>query len=393
MSLKHIDLGHSYFIMFITLILRRIATKISAEFLMVGIMLIKCRLFLLGLISILFASSAMAEPVLNVYIGTNYIANDTIKRLEAECHCRVEQNYFNANEEMLAKIAAGATGYNVIVPTSYAVNELIKMGKLKPLDKSKLSNLKYIDPQFMNQAYDPGNQYSVPYAYTPVFLSYNQDKMKELGITPNTWAVIFDPVYLEKLKGRVTVFDSSRNVFAAALLYLGKDPNSTNEADIQAASDVIQKASPYWAKYDSDSYYRSLLRGDIWISMSYSIDIFKTLQDAKSSHSSIQIGAMLQKEGNMYELDNMVIPVFTPDENLSYEFINNALSPQSAYELSTFTGASIPNAEALKKLSPSVTGIDWIYPKDMSKMHVFNAYTPATRTLVSGLWTQIQMAH
>lgn len=351
----------------------------------------KCRFFLAGLVGIFLSSLALAEPVLNVYIGTNYIADETIARLEKECHCRVQQNYFNANEEMLAKIAAGATGYNVIVPTSYAVNELAKMGKLKELDLSKLANLKYIDPEFLNQPYDPGNKYSVPYAYTPVFLAYNKEKLKTLNIEPNSWAVIFDPKYLEKLKGRVTVFNSARNVFAAALLYLGKDPNTTNPDDLKAASDVIQKASPYWSKYDSDSYYRSLLRGDIWLSMSYSIDIFKTIQDAESSHSTIQIGASLQKEGNMYELDNMVIPVFTPNEALSYEFINNALAPQSAYELSTFTGASIPNTEALKKLSPKITDIDWIYPKDMNKMHVFNAYDPKTRTLVNSMWTQIQM--
>ncbi len=351
----------------------------------------KLALLLFALFSIFSSVYTIAKPVLNVYIGTNYIATETIKRLEKECHCRVQQNYFNANEEMLAKIAAGATGYNVIVPTSYAVAELIKMGKLKPLDKNRLTNLQYIDPQFLNQSYDPGNIYSVPYAYTPVFLAYNEDKMKELGITPNTWAVIFDPKYLKKLKGRVTVFNSARNVFAAALLYLGKDPNSTNEDDIEAAAAVIEKAAPYWEKFDSDSYYRSLLRGDIWLSMSYSIDIFKTLQDIKNSHSDMHLAASLQKEGNMYELDNMVIPVFTPDENLSYEFINNALAPKSAYELSSFTGASIPNAEALKELSPSVTSIDWIYPKDMNKMHVFNAYDPDTRILVNSLWTEIQM--
>lgn len=346
---------------------------------------------LLGLLGIMVSSVAIAEPVLNVYIGTNYIANETIQRLEKECHCRVQQNYFNANEEMLAKIAAGATGYNIIVPTSYAVHELAKMGKLKPLDLTKLTNLKYIDSKFLNQPYDPGNKYSVPYAYTPVFLAYNEDKMKELGIEPNSWSVIFDVNTLKKMKGRVTVFNSSRNVFSAALLYLGKDPNSTNPDDLKAAADTINKASPYWAKYDSDSYYRSLLRGDIWLSMSYSVDIFKTIQDAKASHDPIKIGAMLQKEGNMYELDNMVIPVFTPDENLSYAFINNALAPESAYELSTFTGASIPNTEAVKKLSSAIRDTDWIYPKDMSKMHVFNAYDPQTRTLVNNLWTQIQM--
>lgn len=346
-------------------------------------------MFFLACVSVSF--SAIAEPVLHVYIGTNYMASETIQRLEKNCHCRVEQNYFNANEEMLAKIAAGATGYNIIVPTSYAVNELVKMGKLKPLDLSKLTNLKYIDPHFLNQSYDPNNQYSVPYAYTPVFLAYNQDKLNALDILPDTWAVIFDPIYLEKLKGHVTVFNSARNVFAAALLYLGKDPNTTNTDDLDAAAAVIEKAAPYWAKYDSDSYYRSLLRGDIWLSMSYSIDIFKTMEDEKNAHSDVNIDAMLQKEGNMYELDNMVIPVFTPDENLSYAFINNALAPESAYELSMFTGASVPNTEALKKLSSNITGIDWIYPKDMHNMHVFNAYDPKTRIFVNNLWTQIQM--
>ena len=336
-------------------------------------------------------SIANAEKVLNVYIGANYLANSTVKRLEKLCKCRVEQNFFNDNEEMLAKMVAGAQGYNVIVATSYAVEEMAYMGKIKPLDKNKLPNLKYIDPQFLNKSYDPANKYSVPYAYTPVFLAYNQGKMKQLGIVPNTWAVIFDPTYLKKLKGRITVFDSSRNLFAAALLYLGKDPNSFDKKDLIAAKDLIERASPYWAKYDSDSYYRALLRGDIWVSMSYSIDIFKAIQDAKASKSKITLAAMLQKEGNMYELDNMVIPVFTPDEKLSYEFLNTALDPQSAYELASLTGSSIPNKLALTKLDKSLTSVDWIYPKDMNKEHVFKAYPPAIRIMVNEMWTELKM--
>jgi len=263
------------------------------------------------------------------------------------------------------------------------------MGKIEPLDLSKLPNLKTIDPKFLNPPYDPGNKYSVPYAYTPVFIAYNIDKLKELGITANTWAVIFDPKYLEKLKGHITVFNSDRNVFAAALLYLGKDPNTTNPDDLKAAKDLIEKSSPYWAKFDSDSYYRGLLRGDIWVSMSYSIDIFKTLQDAKASHSKIHIGAMLQKEGDMYELDNLVIPVDSAHKDLAYKFINLALDPKSAYELSMATGSSIPNAVALKELPKTITSIDWIYPTDMAKQYVFKAYDPETRRLISGYWTQI----
>lgn len=339
----------------------------------------------------LLVNLANAEKILNVYIGSNYIADSTISRLQKICSCRLSQNYFNDNEEMLAKIVAGASGYNVIVATSYAVDELAKMGKIMPLDYSKIPNIKYIDPKFMNQNYDPGNKYSVPYAYTPVFLAYNQDQMKKLGIVPDTWAVVFDPKYLAKLKGHITMFNSSRHVFAAALFYLGKDPNTTNKTDLEAARKLIDKASPYWAKFDSDSYYRGLLRGDIWLSMSYSIDIYKTTQDAATSHSPIKIGALMQREGNMYELDNMVIPKSSPDQAMSYAFLNNALSPQSANELSNATGSSVPNPTALKQLSPNITSTDWIYPKDMKKMHVLEAYDPKTRVFVNEMWTEIQM--
>ena len=347
--------------------------------------------FLYLLVCLFSYQLACAANEFNLYIGSNYIADSTVKRFDDQNNCILVQNFFNDNEEMLAKIVAGANGYNTIVATSYAVEELALMGKIKPLDKSKLPNLKYINKQFLNQAYDPGNKYSVPYAYTPVFLAYNKDKLRELGIVPDTWAVIFDPKYLNKLKGKVTVFDSSRNVIAAALLYLGKDPNSEKESDLLAARAVIDRAAPYWAKFDSDSYYRGLLRGDVWVSMSYSIDIFKTIQDAKASHAKVNIDAMLQKEGNMYELDNMVIPVFNKDDKLAYAFINMALNPQSAYELSALTGSSVPNDSAIAKLDPAVRNLDWIYPKNMKKMYVFKAYPPKTRILVNEMWTEIKM--
>jgi spermidine/putrescine transport system substrate-binding protein len=346
---------------------------------------------LLILIFSLLSLTVYAEKVLNVYIGSNYIADSTIARIQKQCKCRVVQSYFNDNEEMLAKIAAGSSGYNVIVATSYAVDELAKMGKINPLTLKLLPNLKNISSQFLNQAYDPGNKYSVPYAYTPVFLAYNKDKLNKLGITPNSWAVVFEPKYLSKLKGRITMFNSSRHIFAAALLYLGKDPNTINRDDLNKARELIEKASPYWAKFDSDSYYRGLLRGDIWLSMAYSIDIYKTMEDLKNSKGKIKLGALLQKEGNMYELDNMVIPISSPDLNLSYEFINNALNPQSAYELSNKTGSSIVNKIALNRLNSGIKDIDWIYPKNFKKMHTFKAYDPKTRILVNSMWSEIQM--
>ena len=144
---------------------------------------------------------------------------------------QVVQTYYSDNEELLAKLAAGAKGYDMLVPTSNAVQALIKGGQLKPIDKAQLPNLKNIDPVYLNTPFDPGNKYSVPYAMSTTIIGYNDEKMKELGLPTDTWAVIFDPKYLEKVKGRVTVLDSANELFAAALKYLGY---SANDVDPEA---------------------------------------------------------------------------------------------------------------------------------------------------------------
>lgn len=349
------------------------------------------RKIILVLVLYIITNVGIADDILNIYIGANYIADETVNRLSRFCHCRVSQNYFNDNDEMLAKIVAGASGYNVVIATSYSVPELVKMGKLYKLDKNEIPNLKYVSKKFLNPIYDPNNDYSVPYAYTPVFLAYNVDKMKELGIVPNSWAIVFEKKYLQKLKGRITMLNSVRNVFAAALLYLGKDPNTNNINDINKAKALIEMASPYWAKFDSDTYYRALIRGDIWISMSYSVDIYKTMLDAINSKSKIKLDAQLQKEGNMYELDNVVIPKTTPDLRFSYMFLNHILSPQSELELSKNTGSSVPNDMVVTKLDKFVVDKEWIYPKDMKKLYTFKSYDPKTRIYINLIWTEINM--
>ncbi len=343
-------------------------------------------------ITLFVSSFAYARNIVNIYIAANYLADSTAQQFESECNCQLAQNYFNENDEMLAKFAAGASGYDVVVPTAYAAEQLVSMHKLQPLNLARLPNLKNIDPQFLNQTYDPHNRYSVPYAYDNVMLAYNKKELQRLGIVADSWAVIFDPKYLKKLKGKVTVFNSQRNVFAAALLYLGKDPNSSNIDDLKQARAVIERAMPYWAKFDSDTYYRSLMRGNIWLAMSYSVDIFKTIQDLKDSHQEVTIDARLQKEGNMYELDNLVIPFYVSDTKLAYQLINNLLSTKSSIELANMTGASIMNKVALAKIDPVIKNTPWIYPPNMQKMHSFKNYAPKIRIMINEAWLELQLS-
>lgn len=346
-----------------------------------------CALFGLLLVSI----NSFATDVVNVYTTSNYITDSTVADFERQCNCRLFLNYFSDPQEMAAKLAAGATGYDVIIGTGYALQDLHRMGKLSQLDLSKLPNLKNIDPKFLHQKFDPKNSFSVPYAYTPVFLAYNKTKLDKLGIIPNTWAVIFDDNYLKKLRGKVTVFDSQRNVYAAALLYLGKDPNSSSPDDLAKARALITHASQYWARYDSTTYYRSLLNGEIWLAMSYSNDLYNTLQDAQKSHLPYQIAGMMQREGNMIELDNLVIPVSSKHKSLAYMFINTVLKEQSALSLGQETGASVPNLPAIRKLPTDLTATNWIYPTQWQKIYGFSAYPPKTRIMVNEVWTEIKM--
>jgi spermidine/putrescine transport system substrate-binding protein len=168
---------------------------------------------LLALLVSLLAAPALGKDEFHLYNWNNYIAPETIKR-SRNCKCEVVQTTTRTTRAA-GQTAAGAKGYDMLVPTSNAVEALIKGKQLKLIDKSQLTNLKNIDPHYMNTPFDPGNKYSVPYAMSTTIIGYNDVQMKKFGLPTDTWAVIFDPKYLEKMKGRITVLDSSSELFAA----------------------------------------------------------------------------------------------------------------------------------------------------------------------------------
>lgn len=237
-----------------------------------------------------------AKNVLHLFNWNNYIAPETMDRFEAFCNCELSQDYYSDNEEMLAKLAAGATGYDLIVPTGNAMDALIRQGALKPLDKSLLPNLENINPAYLDTAFDPGNKYSVPYAYTLTLLGFNQEKISELGLPVDTWAIIFEPEYLEKIRGRVTVLDSQRELMAAALKYLGYSVNDVDENHWQEAADLIVRAKPYWAAFSNTSYVKELAVGNLWVAHGYSNDMFQAAFDAKKNRAKIH-HRLLDAEG------------------------------------------------------------------------------------------------
>ena len=348
---------------------------------------------LLVLASVLFAAPALAaKDQLHLYNWNNYIAPETIKRFEDLCKCEVVQTYYSDNEELLAKLAAGAKGYDVLVPTSNAVQALIKGNQLLPLDKSKLPNVKNVDPVYLNTPFDPGNKYSVPYAMSTTIIGYNDVKIKELGIPTDTWAVVFDPKYLEKIKGRITVLDSANELFASALKYLGYSANDVDPKHWDEAAALMKKAKPYWAAFNASSYIKELTVGNIWLVHGYSNDIFQANADAQAAKRPFHIVQGIPKEGAVLAVDNMVIHKSAPRPDLALQFINFMLDGKNSSELTNLIGSGNPNKDAMNYIKPDLLKLPAVFPPKefQAKLEQLKDLTAAQRRLRNRLWTEIK---
>ena len=346
-----------------------------------------------GLLLLSFIGSAHADEVLHLYNWNNYISEQTIARFESQCGCRVVQDYYSDNEEMLAKLAAGATGYDLIVPTGNAMESLIRQNVLRQIDKRLLPNLKNIDPAYMNTAFDPGNHYSVPYAYTLTLIGYNSVKIRELGLPIDSWAVIFEPRYLEKIKGRVTVLDSQRELLAAALKYLGYSANDTEETHWKQARDLIIRAKPYWAAFNASSYIKELTIGNIWLVHGYSNDIFQADLDAQKAGRKFRIVSSIPKEGAVLALDSMVLHKSGPRSDLAHRFIDFMLDGRNSSELTNLIGSGNPNRDARQYIKPEVTQNPAVSPgpEQLARLEMLRDLDRHQRRVLSRIWTEIKL--
>jgi spermidine/putrescine transport system substrate-binding protein len=346
-----------------------------------------------GLLLLLCIGCAQAEGLLHLYNWNNYISDETIARFEQQCTCRVVQDYYSDNEEMLAKLAAGASGYDIIVPTGNAVEALIRQHALRPLDKSLLPNLHNIDPAYLNTAFDPDNRYSVPYAYTITLIGYNSAKLRELQLPTDSWAVIFEPRYLEKLKGHVTVLDSQRELLAAALRYLGYSANDTDATHWKQARDLIVRAKPYWAAFNASSYIKELTLGNFWLVHGYSNDIFQADLDAQKAGRGFRIFASIPKEGAVLALDSMVLHKGGARPDLAHRFIDFMLAGRNSSELTNLIGSGNPNRDALQYIRPEIAQNPAVFPSraQQARLEMLRDLDRQQRRVMSRIWTEIKL--
>ena len=339
------------------------------------------------------AAFARADNTLHLYIWNNYISAETAARFEAWCGCRLKQDYYSDNEEMLAKLEAGATGYDLLVPTGNAVHTLIRKNELQALDHRRLPHLANIAQAFADPWYDPGLRHAAPYATTVTLLGFNATKLAELGLPTDSWALVFEPEYLKKLKGKVTVLNSQRELMAAALRYLGHPVNDTDPDHWRAARDLILRAKPYWATFSNSTYIKDLAIGNIWVAHGYSNDMFRAREDARAAGRPFTIGFAIPKEGAVLAVDNFVIHRSARHPDLAHRFIDFMLRGENAADVSNLIGAGNPNRAALPYIRPEVGGETAIFPpaETLRRLEMLRDLEPKQRRLMSRLWTEIKV--
>ena len=342
---------------------------------------------------LLFVSlPVLSADELHLYNWNDYIAPEAVKAFEAQCKCKVVQDFYGDNEELVAKLAAGAKGYDVMVPTSNYVAGMAKAGWLQALDKGKLPAFKNLMPTYLNTEFDPGNKYSVPYAMSITLIGYNDQKMKELGITVDSWAVIFDPKILRKIKGKVTVLDSQAEVMAAALKYHGYSVNDRDPVHWQQAKETILNAKPYWAAFMAQGYIKELSTGNIWVVHGYSNDIFQADTGAQEAKQKFRIRHALPKEGAVLALDAMVIAKTAPRPDLAHQFINFMLEGKNSAALTNITGSGNPNSEAVQFIKPEIKAIKAVFPgaDSAKRLEQLKDMNKKDRKLLNRIWTEIK---
>src|SRR5277367_1709835 len=220
-----------------------------------------------------FVPAARADaPELHIYNWSDYVAPDTIANFTKETGIAVTYDVYDGNEVLEAKLLAGQSGYDVVVPSAspFMAREIIA-GAFRPLDKAKLPNLKNLDPQILALAAeaDPGNKYGVPYLWSVTGIGYNKmlvEKAIGAGGSRDTLALLFDPANAEKLSDcGISLLDTPQEVFPAALAYLGLNPKSHDLGDLEKATALLEKIRPFVRKFHSSQYLNDLANGDICI--------------------------------------------------------------------------------------------------------------------------------
>jgi len=352
---------------------------------------------LVALVAAPAGAPAQPQRVVNFYNWSDYVDPSVLDDFSKKTGIAVRYDTFDSSDTLEAKLLAGQSGYDVVVPTGYFLAREIKAGIFQKLDKSKLPNLVNVWPRIAQQlaAYDPGNQYAVNYMWGTTGIGYNvKDARKLLGpdAAIDSWAYAFDPDKIAKFKDcGIHVLDSSDDIMPAALHYLNLDPNTSNPGELEKAADLIMKMRPYVRKFHSSEYINALATGEICFAIGYSGDFKQAATRAAQAKNGIEISYSIPKEGAPLWFDNLAVPNDAPHVAEAHTLINYLLDPQVAAKNTNFVSYADGDRPS-QFIDKSILDDRTIYPDEatMAKLYPIIAHDLPTQRLINRLWTRIK---
>ncbi len=303
---------------------------------------------LVGLAAVL-SGCGSEKPVLHIYTWSDYIAPEVIESFEKANNCKVQIDTFDSNETMYAKLKAGGSGYDVIMPTSYLVSLMAREGLIEELDHSKIPNLKKnFDKNFSSQIIDPSFKYNAPYAVTYTGFMYIKANVPA-GVDVASWKSLANPAF----RGKITLLDDVREVIGAGLMSLGYSVNSRKAEEIDAAVAEVLKWKPNVRKFDSESYKNEVASGATYLGHGYSTDATQVIVGEEEGAERNDIGFALPKEGYVIAFDEMVVSSKAPNRDLAYAFINFVYDGEIAKTNMEYIMGPMPVKPGIDALEPS----------------------------------------
>jgi putrescine transport system substrate-binding protein len=306
------------------------------------------------------AGNRLNERLLNVYNWSDYIDDRTIPLFQAQANLRVNYDVFSSNEDLLARMRAGPTSYDIIVPTNNFIPTYLKLDLIEPLRQDLIPNLTNLDREFVETDYDQGNRYTVPWQWGTTGIGFNRTKVP--GGKLDSWASVFEPD--PAAEGRVTLLREVTDLIGCALIYLGKDPNSIKDADLAEVVELVRSARPKLKGFTTDTYIDELAANETWAAQGWSGDVFQA-QDQNQD-----VSYAIPKEGSLRFVDVMAVPKGAPHPANAARFMNYVLHPKSQARISKYVSYGTPVSLAKPLLPADQTADPSIYPPASTKLSI-----------------------
>ncbi len=342
-------------------------------------------------------AAGSAAAVVNVYNWSDYIDPSVVTDFEKAYGIHVNYDVFDSNEVLETRLLAGDTNYDVVVPSGPFLERQIAAGVYRKLDKSRLPNLRNVDPEIARATalYDPGNQYAVDYMWITSGPGYNtamiRARMPDAPV--DSWRMILDPQVVAKFADcGVSMLDAPSEVVGTVLLYLGRNPNSERPADLEAAQTVLTAIRPYIRYVNSSRYINDLANGEICLAFGWSGDVKMARDRARQAGKGIDIAYSIAKEGAIRNFDMLAIPADAPHPANAERFIDYLLRPDIAARNSNLVEYANSVASSAPLLRESVRDDPGIYPPAavLARLVPERAKSPEFTRLLTRMWTRFK---